>query len=169
MKWERHWENYLHRSSIHAMPSPIKISKPTGCWKRKWTWLTASPDAGGQKFRMRCIFQISFYNSAWFTFMDVFVKCFLMVYGTQRSKVTSVQSDIKFFHLYSRGHDVIILKIIFVWAAVTRHFDRYFPSLGVYLKERLFSSIWSGSHEQREGAEDCQTGNVICLFSQKCN
>lgn len=59
---------------FHSLKKP---SKPTGCWKYKGIWLTASPDVAGQKFCIKHILQISFYDSVWYTFRDAFAKRFL--------------------------------------------------------------------------------------------
>lgn len=74
-------------------------------------------------------------------------------------KVISMYSDTMCFYLYVCEHNVIIGNVTFVRAAVSGHFDRYFPSLAIYLKWRLLLSIWSGSHGQK-GAGDCETGSA---------
>lgn len=74
-------------------------------------------------------------------------------------KAISMYSDTMCFYLYVCENNVIIGNVTFVQAAVAGYFDRYFPSLAIYLKWWLLLSIWSGSRGQR-GAGDCETGSA---------
>lgn len=128
-------------------------------------WLAATPDVGGQRFCIKCIFQIIFNDSTCSPLHDVL--CCVVSWSLGWAyRVISQPSLTKIPHLCSHRNSLISLKVPLGWEAAAGPFDRYVPPLNVYWKWRFFSSTLWGSHVQREG--HCWAGSVpACIHKQQ--